>query len=317
MSNEAKMHEMLAKFKDLAIELGKTPTVLEGDRAGLCGPTVRRYFGSHAQLVQAAGLEPNRVGGKVKIDNSIFNRNIHEHIAQYEPQDITKVTCPSFAVISDIHFPWPNKRVLEAFYNYVKLHKPEFVLLNGDSWDMYSHTKFPRSHNQFTPKEERDLSRKMNEDFWADVKKASPKSRCVQLLGNHDIRPMKRILEAYPAGEHWIEEMMKKEFTFDGVETIFDVRQELYLNDEVILFHGHMSGIGGHRDQTMMCTVNGHTHRGGVVYRAVKGKIIWELNSGLAGDPYAKGLTYTPQKIVEWTPGFGAHDEHGPRFIPS
>jgi hypothetical protein len=43
--------------------------------------------------------------------------------------------------------------------------------------------------------------------------------------------------------------------------------------------------------------------------------VLFELNSGLAGDPEAKGLTYTPQKITVWTPGFGAINKYGPQFV--
>ncbi len=135
-------------------------------------------------------------------------------------------------------------------------------------------------------------------------------------MGNHDVRPLKRIMEAYPEAEDWVTEMMKKAFSFDGVETVMDQRQEFKIGN-ILIFHGYRSKLGEHRDYTHSNTINGHTHRGGVVFRNIGGQCLWELNSGLAGDPESKGLSYTSQKITDWTPGFGAVDKLGPRFIPA
>jgi hypothetical protein len=64
----------------------------------------------------------------------------------------------------------------------------------------------------------------------------------------------------------------------------------------------------------MSCAV-GHSHVGGVAYRSIQGKVLFELNAGLLGDPEAKGLSYTPQKLTRWTLGWGFIDQLGPRFI--
>ena len=104
--------------------------------------------------------------------------------------------------------------------------------------------------------------------------------------------------------------------SFDGVETILDSRQELMLPGDVMVVHGYKSKIGEHRDHALYNAVCGHQHTGGVVYRQIRGRVLWELNAGLAGDPEAKGLTYGAQKINSWTLGFGFLDEYGPRFIP-
>lgn len=308
-------HDLIVAVKQLALELGTSPSVIQ------CTKHIRNYrdrvklsnFKRHSAVIQEAGLVPN-TGGK-KIDNRIFERDIDRHLDDYIPKEVPKrVPYASIAVISDIHWPFCNKKVLSTFQEYVADVKPEYVFLNGDAWDMYSHSKFPRSHNVFTPKEEEQKSRQGNEEFWKIILKNSPKSKCVQMLGNHDVRPMRRVMEVYPEAEEWIKERMEKMFTFDGVKTIFDVREE-YMIGDIAIFHGYRSKLGEHRDYTLYNTINGHTHVGGSVFRKIRGQVLWELNSGLAGDPEAKGLTYTPQKISNWTPGFGAVDKKGPRFI--
>lgn len=308
-------HELLAHLKNLAIDLGKTPSrdefikQLPGSKHGIL-----EHFGSYATLVQAAGLDPVR--GK-KITNEIFNRNLDHHLEEYKPKlfSINTEPWPDVASISDMHMPFLHKPVEDRFIEYVGDIKPKFVVLNGDAWDMYSHAKFPRSHNVFTPREEEAKARAMNEAFWKRVQVASPKSECIQMLGNHDIRPMKRVLEVYPEAEDWIKERMIKLFTFEGVKTILDPREEVFLSKNVIIFHGYRTKLGDHRDYTLYNTINGHSHVGGVVFRQIRGQTLWELNSGFSGDPYAKGLTYTAQKISNWTWGFGIVNKYGPQFV--
>jgi predicted phosphodiesterase len=315
MATKLEAHELIQALRDKAVELGRVPTATElGHRWA-----VTKAFGGHSELLKAAGMEretqPNQ---HTKITNAVFERDINQHLASYEPRHYKPpVYSVTWASISDLHFPFYCKRVVQKFYEYVSKHKPQFVILNGDAWDMYSQSKFPRSHNVFTPREERELCLKLNREFWAEIKKRSPKSQCYQLIGNHDARPLKRILEAVPTAEDWIQEALERDFTFEGVKTIFDPRQELMLDETTACFHGYRSGLGAHRDYTLMNTVNGHTHRGGAVFRQIRNTVLFECNSGFAGDPESKGLSYTPQKITEMTPGFSAGDEYGPRFIPA
>jgi len=311
------LHELVSQLKDLALELGRTPTKPE-----FCGKIAGGHYkvtklGGYNVLVKAAGLEPNGNQSQ-KIDNTIFIKNLATHLEQYEPKtppSTCKETFPRIAVISDIHWPFASQKVLDQFYRFIEKHQPEYVIINGDAWDMFSHSKYPRSHNVFTPEVEHQLSREANEVFWQEVKKAVKDAKCFQLLGNHDIRPLRRILEVYPVAEDWISSMLKKLFNFEGVKTIHDVRQELILPGNIAVHHGYRSKLGDHRDYMLQNAIIGHTHLGGVTFRRLRGEVLWELNSGVAGDPESKGLSYTPQKITHWTPGFGWVDEYGPRFI--
>lgn len=314
-------HDLVSEVKRLAVELGRTPTRTEFCSRVRGGPYQLTRLGGFTVLLQRAGLDTydERRSGKAKaLTNQIFERPIDKHLEEYKPRELVLADiqpCPSLATISDIHWPFENRRVLARFYEYVGDVKPLHAILNGDAWDMYSHMKFPRSHNVFTPREEQARARKSNEDFWIEVKRRHPEIICTQMMGNHDVRPLKRIMESYPEAEDWIAEKIKTLFTFPDVRTIHDPREELVLGGTLV-FHGYRTQLGAHRDYTLYNTINGHTHRGGVVFRRIRGQTLWELNSGLAGDPEAKGLTYTPQKITEWTPGFGSVDPIGPRFIP-
>lgn len=310
-------HELVSDLKRVAIELGRTPKRDEYISQGrFTKHDIDKTFGGYAALIHAAGLDAPRVSAK-KIDRTIFERDLESHLEAYNPLECAPFgPFKTMAVISDIHWPFANKAVLKKFIQYVATEKPEYVIIDGDAWDFYSHSKYPRSHNIFTPKQEEEISRRENELFWKEIKKAHPKAKCFQLLGNHDVRPMRRVLETYPEAEEWIQEKLTKLFSFDGVKTVMDSREELIVGD-VLVFHGYLSKLGAHRDYTQMSTINGHTHKGGVVFKQIKGKVLFELNCGVAGDPHSKGLTYTPQRITIWTPGFGVVTKYGPQFIPA
>lgn len=316
---EDKKHELLCKLKDLAIELGHTPNRAEFMRVAT-RHDFERCFGNYTLLVQASGLDPTK-GAQAKaekITNAVFNRNLENHLETYVPRPYTApVYDVSWASISDLHFPFYCERVVKRFLEYIAKHKPDYVILCGDAWDMYSFSKYPRSHNIFTPREERALCLKLNREFWERVKKTHPGAKCYQLIGNHDLRPLKRILEAVPAAEDWANEMFQKDFTFEGVTTLFDAREELYLKEDTIAFHGAKTRLGANRDYTLMNCINAHTHAGGTVFKQIRNAVLFEANSGHAGDPESKGLTYTPNKITDKTPGFAAGDCWGPRFIPA
>lgn len=309
-------HGLVVAIKELALELGVTPCRDQFIRHVKNGRKhVENLFGQYSKLVEAAGLAPN--SSNKRITSEIFNRPIEKFLDEYnrdlEPQRENQ-PYPRGAYISDIHFPFCNQRVLDKFYRHIEKEKPDYVVLVGDAWDMYSHSRFPRSHNIFTPREEQELSRKKNEEMWVEVKKAHSFAKCYQMLGNHDVRPLKRILESYPAAEDWVEKMLRELFSFPGVETIHDQRQELILGN-IVIHHGYRSKLGDHRDYTLQNSIVGHTHLAGVVYRQLRGEVIFEMNCGLAGDPLSKGLSYTPQKITHWTSSFSMTDLDGPRVI--
>lgn len=320
MSKHVDQHILIAELVRVAQELGRTPSrdqFVELSELKNIQFHIKVLFDNYSVFVTAAGLDPVRK--LKKIDNSIFEVKDIDHFLSHRdvPPDPIKasVQVPTMAIISDIHYPFNNPLVEDKFIAYCAEEKPEVIILNGDAWDMYSHAKFPRSHNVFTPREEERKARELNENLWLKLQKASPKSKCYQLLGNHDIRPIKRVMELYPEAEDWIKERLKNMFTFENVETIFDPRQELIFGN-IAIHHGYKSKLGDHRDFMLMNSINGHSHSGGVVFRHIRNETLWELNSGYAGDPKAKGLTYTPQSITKWTPGFGAVDRRGPRFIP-
>lgn len=309
-------HALISAVKDFAITHGRAPTLPEF--SGLMKGAdykMRKAFGTYTVLIQAAGLTPYKERG-AKITNAIFDRDIARHLEEYEPRPlVAQQPFPKIAVLGDVHEPFGHPVVKERFIEFCREMQPDYIVQVGDAVDFLSHSKFPRSHNVFLPKDEEAMARVNLEKLWGDLKKAVPGAKRVMLLGNHGIRPLKRVLEALPSLEHWAEKYLKDFLTFDDVETILDTREEYKIAD-IAFIHGFKSQLGSHRDHLLSNVVCGHTHVGGCVFRSFRGRTFFELNAGLAADPDSKGLTYTSTKTTGWTLGWAYIDKYGPRFIP-
>jgi predicted phosphodiesterase len=311
-------HELVAALKQLASELERTPTQNEFLARFGGASRIKTVFGSYSVLVQAAGLEINKPGAKsklFKLTNEIFLRPLPEVLEEYSPHNpLTSFAFQSVLVIPDIHYPFHCKRVEDAIFKKAQRCQPKYIVQVGDLYDLYAHSKFPRSLNLYSPVEEEAMAREGAENMWKTLRAASPNSKCIQIKGNHDIRPVRRTLEKQPEVEHIVSAHLDKLMTFEGVELVKDYREE-YVIDGVMYHHGYRTKLGDHRDYVLRNMVVGHTHKGGVVYRRIRDEVIWELNAGFAGDPHAKVFGYMPQKTCDYTPGFGYIDEEGPRFI--
>ena len=215
--------------------------------------------------------------------------------------------------VPDLHFPWHDPECLTWIYDVIRDTQPDVVVQLGDLYDMYSASKFAKTHNLMTPAMELAEARLGGEAFWANVKKAAPNAKCFQILGNHDIRPNKRILEVCPELESLLS--THELYKFKGVETILDPKEELEI-DGVLYTHGSFSKAGDHCKHYRQPVVFGHLHRGFTFFTTVKDDLLWELNCGYASDQTAVPLRYTATKRTGWTLGCGLIDDGGPRFLP-
>lgn len=216
-------------------------------------------------------------------------------------------------ILGDIHFPFHNKKALAKVLSEVKRIKPTHVVQIGDLYDQYSFSRFTRKNLQ-TPEEELRESRNAGISLWNSVHKNAPNAKRYQILGNHDVRLIKRAEEKIPEAQTLIRKSVYELYKFKGVKTIYDDRQELVIGD-VTFIHGYRSKLGDHMRFNRSNTVVGHSHTGGVVFEQQAGRIIWELNAGYLADETAEPLRYRPQTTSKWTLGYGLVDEKGPRFI--
>lgn len=219
--------------------------------------------------------------------------------------------------VGDLHMPWHSRPTLLAIYEAIRRIKPHVVIQMGDLYDLFSFTRFPRTHNIYTPSQELALARKDAELFWSSVQHAAPvKCRRVQLWGNHDDRAVKVALAKAPELEEFVTAGMRSLMRFDGVETVDDSRH-VYMIDDVGYHHGYLLQPGAHARSFGHKIVTAHTHYGCVIPVKLEKELVWELNVGFAGDRFAKPLSFAAQRrFSRYTLGYGVVDAHGPRFYP-
>lgn len=216
-------------------------------------------------------------------------------------------------VLPDLHCPWHDEEALKVIYQDIKKYKPTIVVQLGDALDLYSFSKYARSHNLLTPDEELKKGKKDLEKMWAKIRSIAPRARCFQLLGNHELRAVKRLYETCPALESLFS--MDDVFAYKGVTVLKNEHDELVI-DGVHYIHGYLSGVGGHLRKLGVNIVSGHSHRPYVHWENLQGGSKFELNAGYLGDPSAPVFKYGMANKHNWLRAYGTVDrDKGPQVV--
>lgn len=196
-------------------------------------------------------------------------------------------------VIGDLHFPYASSAALKEVYKRIKQTKPNVVIQVGDLLDQYSFSKYARSVNLTTPRQELDKGLKQAKVFWATITKLVPRAKKIQLLGNHDVRIRKRMLSQFPEMEHLYNFM--DQYTFDGVKTLESDRDFIKI-DGVVYCHGWYSDSMKHANHFNLPVVHGHLHKPGIT---TQGRL-WCMDVGYLADPKQLPMQYTASKYSHW-----------------
>lgn len=223
---------------------------------------------------------------------------------------------PKILILGDCHFPYHSEKALKEALYAVKHEKPTHVVQIGDLYDQFVFSRFTKKNIQM-PEAELESGRERAVRMWSSISSTLGKSGSyIQLLGNHDVRLIKRLAEKIPEAQEILgKSFLKEYYTFKGVQTIEDDR-EIHTVGRIAFHHGFLSKLGDHLRYFGSSVVVGHSHVGGVVYEQRAGEILWELNAGYLADETAEPLKYRPTKSCKWTLGFGLVDGYGARFIP-
>lgn len=217
----------------------------------------------------------------------------------------------SIIILPDVHHPFASQEALNNAYGIIAAEKPDYVVQIGDLYDLYSFSKFPRNPNFITPQAECELGRERAQEMWDKVKKASPKSKRVQLKGNHDVRPIKYVADNKEAALHVLKKYVNELMTFDGVELV----DEEHVVEGIVFQHGHLKD-GAHAIYNQQSTCVGHSHRPGVLYFRNRNGPYFELNAGCLIDLDSEAFSYrVNKKTHKMTLSIGMVDDYGPRAV--
>lgn len=216
--------------------------------------------------------------------------------------------------LGDLHFPFTDFKKLFSIYPLIEKEQPDIVVQVGDCLDFYSQSRFARSQDIMTPKEELQEGLECYRNFWEKIKKITKKRcRLIQIGGNHTDRPIKLALEKAPELLPFLD--VDKMFKIRGIETHMNSRNELDI-EGVLYIHGWYSNSLQHAKYFNRSVVHGHLHRGGVFFENMKDGPLWSLDCGYLADPHQVPMLYRPTKTQKWSHGFGIIDKLGPRFCP-
>lgn len=222
--------------------------------------------------------------------------------------------------IGDTHDPWCDKEKRDRIAEDVAKRKPDYIVQMGDRYDFYCFSSHP-SPDLISARDEINIGRQDAEEFWKIMKKASPKSKLIQLWGNHDSRFIKRINEKLPKYAPMIDRMDYKSFwRFDGVMLQDDERSEVKIDfggdiGWVWLIHGYSSARAYHTLFHLENTITAHTHRAEITWIPRREKSLFEMNVGYIASQNSPVMRYTPQQYSRSVAGYGVIDEYGPRVI--
>lgn len=153
-----------------------------------------------------------------------------------------KIENGTVIVGSDIHIPFQDDKAVNVFVEYIKAEylstpkslMPPVIVLNGDVLDMFMLSRFTKGEGR-NPMEEIAMCR----DFLKRLREAAPESDIYYVIGNHETRLERYVLNKAPELSSLIEDV----FSVIKVED-FKVRgcASLTINDSVVFKHGTLLG---------------------------------------------------------------------------
>lgn len=210
-------------------------------------------------------------------------------------------------IIGDTHFPYTNHEALKKVYEVVRIEKPDVIVQIGDLLDQYTFSHFPRNAN-YTPQNDVTRGLECAKKFWKKLQTISPNSKCIQILGNHDVRMSKRIAERVPELEEFYS--IKQLYRFEDVKVMKSDR-DYFEYDGVVYCHGWLSNSLSHAKYFNKPTVHGHRHRPTV---ETDGKI-WSMDVGHLANEKSIPMSYTASRFTKWRMAVGIVEDRKPHLI--
>lgn len=208
-------------------------------------------------------------------------------------------------ILSDIHLPYHDSKALAAAIKFGERMKPDAIILNGDTIDFYSISRFMTDPGQRALKAEIDATKQ----FLGWLRQKFPRTRIIYKLGNHDERWEHFIWTK--AAELWDMDEVQFEAVmgFDqlGVEMIKNQRKIEV--GKLAILHGHEFPKGltnsvnparGNFLRGLECSLAGHLHRTSEhAETSLHGRFITCWSTGCLC-----GLTPEYARINKWNHGF-------------
>lgn len=168
--------------------------------------TWNRHFGTFLEFRRQAGLELSRnqhaierqVAKHASVDvyRKFYKEEILPYHQKYNWTKKQKGRFKTIIVASDFHDKDTDPFCLSVFIDVIKRIQPDIVTLNGDVFDNFELSKYFNDPRRFIVKDRFDFVKK---EIFGAIRKASPKSQCDFILGNHDLYVLRALADRSPA----------------------------------------------------------------------------------------------------------------------
>lgn len=204
-----------------------------------------------------------------------------------------------FVVISDIHYPYEDKKAIKAMLEFIKLHKVQTVLLNGDILDMYDVSSFDKSPDRIN-----SLQSELNKAkaLFKELRKILPEAKIVFIKGNHCER-LERYLKKHP--ELFSLDCLKLPKLLELDKYNIEYQDKHFKLGPLKITHGSVvrkfSAYTAHAemDKHDCSGISGHTHRLGVFYKKTPSRYMAWYECGCLCDTDPEYVT-----SPDWQQGF-------------
>ena len=99
-------------------------------------------------------------------------------------------------VINDLHLPWHDPKAVEIVLDVAKQEQVDEIILNGDVCDMYGASRYPASSLNMQTTLEDELN--AVKEFLIGLREMFPSQKVMFIMGNHEARLDKFIIEKCP-----------------------------------------------------------------------------------------------------------------------
>ena len=202
---------------------------------------------------------------------------------------------------SDAHY-WPGEASTahRAFVHFIEKFEPDVVIMNGDAFDGSSISRHPPIGWAGAPTVQDELE--ACQLRLSEIIEASPESRKIWTLGNHDARFETRIATVAPELARVYGTSLKDHFPE------WEPCWAVFINDDVVVSHRFKGGIHATRNNALNAgrsMVTGHLHSAKVTPVTDYNGTRWGVDAGCLADPSHQAfIDYTEANPKDWRSGF-------------
>lgn len=216
--------------------------------------------------------------------------------------------------ISDLHIPYQNQKMVDAFIKLCGDEQPDKIILNGDIVDFYELSSFDKNPQRiFDLQDELDTCK----DFLFNLRHACPDSEIIYIIGNHEDRLRRYLWKNATALSSLkalkFEELLGLSLLNVKLEEVsHTVNGFKYKHGDVVRSHGSYSAKAEF-ERELASGESGHTHRVGSYCKTTEAGAYGWFESGCACGLNPEYINGTPNWQNSFTVRYfddNAYDTH-------